>query len=269
MLRRGEPQTTMAGVSDRPDPRPAGRDVLLLATCLCDAFGDDVARAAVEVLEAAGCAVTFREAQTCCGQPPFNAGDWGAARAVFAHTLEVFEDGAAGRPVVTPSASCAAMLRHGSRLLFEGRPEAEAAQGLADRTWELSDFLVHGLGATRWPGRYARQVVLHESCHGRGTGTPRATRTLLSSIRDLELSVPAAPEQCCGFGGAFSVSFPAVSGQVGRDKRDALADTGAEEVVASDIGCLLHLEHLRWAEDTLSFRHVAQVLRDALDAEVA
>ncbi|HUK64113.1 MAG TPA: (Fe-S)-binding protein, partial [Dongiaceae bacterium] len=125
--------------------------VQLMATCLCDAFFDDVARATVAVLEHAGCEVAFPEDQTCCGQPAFNSGDWPAARRIARHGLTVFSDDGAG-PVVVPSGSCARMVSHGALLLFEREPDRPAVEALAARTWELGDFLVRGLGLARWPG---------------------------------------------------------------------------------------------------------------------
>ena len=236
-----------------------------MATCLADALFDDVARATVEVLEAAGCKVSFPEGQTCCGQPPFNAGDFGGARKLLAHTAEVFED---PRPVVTPSASCAAMVRHGAQLAFESQPrEAARLEALGARTFELGTFLVDGLGIRSWPGRYHAQAVLHESCHGRGTPSPAAARVLLSSIEGLDLVDVDEPEQCCGFGGTFSVAFPTVSAGIGIRKRREVARVGAREVISADASCLMHLEGLGPHPDErapVRFRHLAQVLRDAL-----
>lgn len=240
-----------------------------MATCLADALFDDVARATVEVLEAAGCKVSFPAAQTCCGQPPFNAGDWAGARKMLAHTAGVFD---AALPVVTPSASCAAMLKHGAQLALEGQPDAGRLGALGARTFELADFLVHELGLSRWPGRYHAQAVLHESCHGRGSRSPAAARTLLSSIEGVELQAIDEPEQCCGFGGAFSVAFPTVSVGVGTLKRQAVAKAGAREVISADASCLMHLEGLGAHPEErapVRFRHLAQVLRDALDGRGA
>src|SRR5580704_16626030 len=113
--------------------------VQLMATCLCDAFHDDVAAATVEVLEFLGCMVEFPEGQTCCGQPAFNSGDWAASRRVVRHTLHTF---AGADPVVVPSGSCAAMLFHGAALEFEDESDRPRVEALGRRTWELADFLV-------------------------------------------------------------------------------------------------------------------------------
>src|SRR6266480_2508406 len=118
-------------------------EVQLMATCLCDAYYDDVATATVEVLEYLGCKVVVPADQTCCGQPAFNAGDWAAARAVARHTLRVFQGEA---PVVVPSGSCAKMASGGAMMLFEHEGDRLAAERLAKRVWELSDFIVNALG---------------------------------------------------------------------------------------------------------------------------
>jgi L-lactate dehydrogenase complex protein LldE len=191
----------------RQPPGPDKR-VQLMATCLCDAFYADVARASVEVLEHLGCIVDFPEAQTCCGQPAFNGGDWAASRKVVRHTVRTF---AGNVPVIVPSGSCAAMVFHGAPLEFEKESDRHEVEALANRTWELVDFIVNGLGVKTWPGRYAAKVAFHRSCHSRGTNSGEATTALLSSIAGLELIPFGEGEQCCGFGGTFSVSFPTIS----------------------------------------------------------
>ena len=137
-----------------------------MASCLCDAFFDDVAIATVEVLEHLGCRVELPEAQTCCGQPAFNSGDWDAARPVSRHTLRVFQG---AEPVVVPSGSCARMLSHGALQLFEGESDRGAVLELAQRSFELAEFVVQKLGVTSWPGRLRMRLAFHRSCHSRGT----------------------------------------------------------------------------------------------------
>ena len=146
-----------------------------MGTCLCDAFYDDVARATVEVLEHLGMCVEFPEDQTCCGQPAFNSGDWSASRKVAKHAAEVF---AGELPVIVPSGSCAAMNRHGNLLQFEENPDA-GVTSLANRTWEVIDFIYNGLGIKTWPGKLDKptRIAFHRSCHSRGTGTGEAVRT--------------------------------------------------------------------------------------------
>src|SRR4051812_34219469 len=158
--------------------------VQLMATCLCDAFYDDVAAATVEVLEYLGVEVVFPEAQTCCGQPAFNGGDWVASRKVVRHTVKTF---AGEEPVVVPSGSCAAMMFHGAVLEFEKESDLGEVEALGRRTWELADFIVNGLAVKKWPGRFQATVAFHRSCHSRGTKSSEAAATLLGSVAGLKI----------------------------------------------------------------------------------
>ena len=238
------------------------RRVQLMATCLCDAFFDDVARATVEVLEHAGCEVVFPEDQTCCAQPAFNSGDWPAARRVARHTLRVF---AGEEPVVVPSGSCARMVSHGALLLFEAEADRPAVEALAGRAWELADYLVRGLGLARWPGRLPTRLAFHRSCHSRGTRYGESALALLRSIDGLEIVEIGEGEQCCGFGGTFSVGFPHISRAMGDLKLEAVRAAGAEALVSADSSCLMHMGGLAEKEGRpLRTLHLAQVLRDAL-----
>lgn len=247
--------------------RPTGARIQFMATCLCDAFFPQVARAAVEVLEHAGCEVHFPEDQTCCGQPAFNSGDWESSRAVVRHCCHVFQG---EDPVVSPSGSCAAMLLHGAPLEFEKQADEAAVHQLGHRTWELADYLVHARGMTRWPGRFPHRVVFHQSCHSRGTRSGEAARQLLESIDGLELVALEDREQCCGFGGAFSVSFPNISTGMGQLKLEHVMQTQADVLVSADMGCLMHLGGLIQKEQrgprTL---HLAEVLAAALTSSAA
>jgi L-lactate dehydrogenase complex protein LldE len=236
--------------------------VQLMATCLCDAFFDDVARATVEVLEHLGCEVAFPEDQTCCAQPAFNSGDWPAARRVARHCLNVFSDAA---PVVVPSGSCARMVSHGALLLFEGEGDVAQATELAQRTWELGDFLARGLGVTKWPGRLPMRVAFHRSCHSRGTAYADGALVLLRSIEGVEVVEFGEGEQCCGFGGTFSVAFPQVSRAMGTLKLDHVLAATPDVLVSADSSCLMHVTGLaERAGRPLRGLHLAQILRDAL-----
>ncbi|MFV1994683.1 MAG: (Fe-S)-binding protein [Verrucomicrobiales bacterium] len=247
--------------------KPAGRKVLLMATCLCDAFFADVAKATVEVLEHAGCEVIFPPDQTCCGQPAFNGGDFPAARRVARHTMEVF---AGDLPVIVPSGSCAAMHVHGNLLLFEDEADLGRAQDLARRTWELCDFLVNGIGIERWEGRLDAKIALHDSCHTRGTRTGAAMRSLLGGIEGLEVLEIGEGDQCCGFGGTFAVTFPHISGEMGTLKLDHALSSDPDRVVSGDMSCLMHLAGLAERQGRkMPVANVAQILRDALEAQPA
>jgi L-lactate dehydrogenase complex protein LldE len=239
-----------------------GRRIQLMATCLCDAFYDDVAAATVQVLEHAGVEVVFPEGQTCCGQPAFNGGDWPASRKVVRHTVQTF---AGTDPVVVPSGSCAAMLAHGALLEFEKEADLPAVEALGRRTWELADYLVHGLGMKTWPGRFDGTIAFHRACHTRGSKSAEAALTLLQSIAGAKVVEFGEAEQCCGFGGTFAVSFPNISTAMGNLKLDHVRAAQPDVVVSSDMSCLMHLGGLAAKEGKpVKSLHLAQVLRDAL-----
>jgi len=234
--------------------------VRLMLTCLCDAFAGEVGIAAVRVLEAAGCEVEFPEAQTCCGQPAFNAGDWNAARPVARRMLDVFGGEA---PVVAPSASCAAMVREGMSMLLPGVKTPP--------TFELVEFLVRELGVESWPPQPGpdgvRRIAYHRACHGRGLHLGDLHERLLGTVPGLELVPVEQVEQCCGFGGAFSATHGPISAGIGMEKLRRLRESGAETIASGDMGCLLHLRGLIERHDLgLRTVHIAQVLAEALPA---
>ncbi len=235
-----------------------------MMTCLCDAFYADVAKAAVQVLEHAGCQVSVPPDQTCCGQPPFNGGDFEVSRKVARHTAAVF---AGERPIIVPSGSCAAMHFHGNALQFEAQPDREGVDSLGKRTWEIFDFLVHGLGLMSWPGVLPpRRIAIHHSCHTRGTHTGGAIRTLLGSIEGVELIEFGQDEQCCGFGGTFSVSFPHISAGMGTLKLDHILDAKPDLLVSGDMSCLMHLNGLATKQGReIPHRHAVEILAESLD----
>lgn len=236
--------------------------VQLMATCICDAFYDDAAIATVQVLEHLGCEVVFPESQTCCGQPAFNGGDWTASRKVVRHTVKTF---AGTDPVIVPSGSCAAMLFHGAPLAFEKESDRADVEALGRRTWELGDFIVNGLGITTWPGSFEARLAFHRSCHTRGTETGPSVATLLRSISGVTLVEFGEGEQCCGFGGTFSVSFPGISCAMGALKLEHLRAARPDALVSADMSCMMHLGGLAEKEGKpVRTLHFAQVLRDAL-----
>ena len=242
--------------------RPKSKRVQLMATCLCDAFYDDVAKATVELLEHAGCEIVFPENQTCCGQPAFNSGQWPAARTVMRHSAKVF----AGKdPVVVPSGSCAAMMFHGASLEFEKEADRAEIEQVGGRTWELGDYLVNGLGITSWPGKFPAKIAFHRACHTRGTASVPAVLQLLQTIEGLEIVPFGEGEQCCGFGGTFAVSFPNVSTAMGELKLENIRAAHPDYIVSGDMSCLMHLGGLAEREGRpVRTLHFAQVLRDAL-----
>ena len=212
----------------------------LFNPCFVDQMTPQVGMAVVSVLERLGHTCEFRPAQTCCGQPSFNAGYWDEAREVARRALDVF-DGA--EAVVGPSGSCVAMMRVFYPQLFEGQPEETRALDLAARTFEFGEFLVEKLGVTDVGARFPHCVTYHDGCHGlRELRIKNAPRELLRHVRDLELVECDEPESCCGFGGLFSVKFPMISTAMAEVKGGSLARTGCEYIVSSDPSCQLQLD---------------------------
>ena len=241
---------------------PAKKQVQLMATCLCDAFYDGVAKSTVEILEHLGCEIEFPEDQTCCGQPAFNAGDWTASRLVVRHACKVFSG---DKPIVVPSGSCAAMMFHGAPLEFEKEADLSTIEATGQRTWELADFIVNGLGVSTWQGKFPHRIAFHTSCHSRGTKSGEAALALLRSLTGCEVLPFGEQEQCCGFGGAFSVTFPNISAEMGRLKIDHVIKEQPEILVSADMGCLMHLGGLVNREDRpLKIMHLAEVLAASL-----
>jgi L-lactate dehydrogenase complex protein LldE len=195
----------------------------------------------VRVLERAGVKVDFPSGQTCCGQPAFNGGIRSEARKMAIHTIKVFE--ATPGPVVVPSGSCAAMLRHSYLELFANDPQwLPKAKALAIRTYEFSEFLVDYLGAIDVGAHYTGKITYHSSCHLlREIGVDRQPRQLLQAVQGAEFVELPGTAECCGFGGVFSVEHPEVSAAMLENKIKNFQMTGAPLVVSCDGGCVTHI----------------------------
>jgi len=240
--------------------RPAR--VSLFVTCLVDLLFPEVGEATVLLLRDLGVPVDFPDAQTCCGQPAFNSGFTDEARRTARTLLDAFEGAEA---VVSPSGSCTAMVREHFPRLFEGTCDEPRARELAARTYELSEFLVDVLGVNRVAGSFAARVTYHDSCHGlRELHLSGQGRKLLAGIDGLELVEMARPEQCCGFGGTFSVRLPEMATAMADDKLQQAAATGADVLVGGDTGCLMHLAGRASREGArLRPMHLAVLLAEA------
>ncbi len=224
--------------------------VQLMLTCLGDALYGSVGIATVRVLESIGCEVVFPENQTCCGQPPFNAGHWPEAQRLAAHLRSTFDP---ALPIVTPSASCAAMIGHAYPQIDRG-PTVEC--------YELTDFLL----AQGFRGRVRglRRVALHTACHARALNRPESVTRLLESIEGVELVDFAEREQCCGFGGAFAVTHATLSAGIADAKLAALRASAPDEIVSTDLGCLMHLAGRAGAAEAPPIRHIAEFLAEVI-----
>ncbi len=235
--------------------------VALLVTCLVDLHRPAVGWSAIRLLEEAGCTVEVPPAQTCCGQPAYNSGDRRTAQELARAMIGAF---AGYDHVVVPSGSCAGMVVHHFPALFaETDPHWRAkAEALAARTHELTAFLVDVRGMRRVAARYEGVVTYHDSCAGlRELGVKAQPRLLLDSVAGLSVAEMKEPEICCGFGGTFCVKYPDISTRMVADKAADIAATGADTLLAGDMGCLLNMAgRLSREGSPVRVRHVAEVL---------
>lgn len=239
--------------------------IQLFVTCLIDSFYPQTAEAVVSILNRLGISVDVPTAQTCCGQPQFNAGLWADARRMAQHTIETFEtlQPSEETHLVTPSGSCAHMLRHNYPQLFADDPSWLArAQRLANRTYEFTQYLVDVLGVHDVGARWDGVLTYHPSCHLlRGLGIDRQPRTLLSHVQGATLVALPEAEDCCGFGGIFSVTHPELSAEFLKRKMSNLEKSGAPTLVVADTGCLMHIAGgLHRQRKPQRVIHIAEVL---------
>jgi L-lactate dehydrogenase complex protein LldE len=252
------------------DSTPAKPRVGLFVTCLVDLFRPSVGFAAVKLIEEAGCSVEVPGLQTCCGQPAYNSGDRADAAAVAKRTIVLFEG---FDYVVVPSGSCGGMLKEHYPELLQDDPAWHArAKALADRTWELLAFIHDVRGMRRVSARYDGVVTYHDSCSGlRELGVKRQPRALLDSVQGLTLTELPGAEICCGFGGTFCVKYPEISDKMVESKADDILATGADTLLAGDLGCLMNmagkLKRLRGerGDRPTRVRHVAEILAGMTD----
>ena len=250
-------------MSTTPPSRP---HVGLLVTCLVDLFRPSVGFAAVKLLEDSGCRVDVPAAQTCCGQPGYNSGARRHAKDLAKQTIAAFER---YDYVVAPSGSCAGMVRrHYPDLLADEPDWAARARDLAAKTWELTAFLADVMKVERVDALYRGHAAYHDSCSSlRELGVREQPRRLLASVADLEVSDLPDAETCCGFGGTFCVKYPDVSVEMARRKVESVRVTGADTLLAGDLGCLMNLAGLLAREGSpIQVRHIAEVLAGMTDA---
>ena len=239
--------------------------VQLFVTCIIDTLYPEIGQAVLRVLNRAGLRVDFPFGQTCCGQPAFNAGLREQARQMAEHTIRTFEK--APGAVIIPSGSCTAMIRHGYPELFAGDEHwLPRAISLAERTYELTEFLVDVLGITDLGARYPGNIAYHSSCHLlRGLGVNRQPHALLEAVRDLQLTELPHAEECCGFGGVFSVEHPEISAEMLNRKISNIEASGAPTVVSCDAGCITHINGgLHRQGKTQRAVHIAEILASGL-----
>lgn len=250
------PASHLAPRQDSPPYQP-GEPVALFAPCYIDQFFPRIAEATTQLLTELGVTVVFPEDQSCCGQPAFNSGYWEEARTVVRHFCKVFRP---YRWIVCPSGSCTAMCR----VFFGHVDPSEEIVAVGRRVFELSEFLVDILGVTDTGASFPHKVTFHNGCHNRRElGVVEQPLRLLHSVRGITYCELPNWEECCGFGGTFSVKMPGTSLAMGRTKVENIVKSGADYVVSADISCLMHVGGiLRKNPETSHIRpmHLAELL---------
>lgn len=243
----------------------SNRHVGLFVTCLIDLYRPSVGFAAVKLLEAAGYTVEVPEAQTCCGQPAFNNGDFDTTRDISKQLINTFED---FDYVVGASGSCMGTIKTHYSDLFKNEPEwLSRANSLSEKTFELTSFLTDIAGIKSVEANFDATVTYHDSCAGlRELGVKNQPRRLLDSVAGLTLKEMPNGETCCGFGGTFCVKFPEISTRLVSDKIESIENSGADIVLGGDMGCLLNISgRLKRLNKPVRVYHVAEVLAGMTD----
>ncbi len=232
----------------------------LFIPCFIDQLYPHTGWSVVKILEKAGVEINYNPVQTCCGQPAFNSGYWNSSRRVAEKFLTDFPH---NRPIVVPSASCAAYVRHHYPELFKNQPEKRAdVERVCNNVVELTDFLVNHLKTDHFDACFPHKVTYHDACSAlRQYGLKNEPRQLLAKVAGLELAELPDNTTCCGFGGTFMVKFVDISTAMVEQKVDNALSTGAEYIVSSEASCLLNIEsYIKKNELPIKTIHIADVL---------
>lgn len=234
-------------------------NVQIFVPCFIDQLYPDVAFNMVKVLKKAGCTLHYNTAQTCCGQPAFNAGFHGEAKEVCTKFLQDFEG---ADYIVAPSASCVGFVKNYYKQLFENSAHKTQAAKTAERIYEFSDFLVNVLKETNFGAVLNEKATYHDSCAAlRECKIKNEPRLLLKHVAGLELVEMNDVETCCGFGGTFAVKFEPISIAMGNQKINNASDTGATVLISTDMSCLMHIDGCAKHEGkNMRMMHLADVL---------
>jgi L-lactate dehydrogenase complex protein LldE len=235
--------------------------VSLFITCLVDNLFPQIGEGMVRVLRRLGVKVGFLEDQTCCGQPAFNSGFHRDARVVAERFLRVFDKEECA--IVCPSGSCTSMVRVFYRELFkDDKGLLGVAERLSSRTYEFSEFLVRVLGVENVGASYEGRVTYHDSCHLlRELRIKDEPRKLIRAVKGVDFVEMDLHDACCGFGGTFSVRLPEVSISILDEKIRSIIESGADTVVSTDMGCLMHIGGaMRRRGIPVKVMHVAELL---------
>ncbi|MEH7442550.1 (Fe-S)-binding protein [Bacillus sp. JJ1122] len=233
--------------------------VTLFATCLVDMFQSNAGKATVELLEKLGCEIDFPESQVCCGQPAYNSGYVKEAKEAMKSMIDTFID---AEYVVSPSGSCITMFHEYPHVFKEDPVWEPKAKKLAAKSFELTQFIVDVLKIEDVGARFEGKVTYHTSCHmTRLLGVKKAPMILLSNVKGLEFTELPGKEQCCGFGGTFSVKMAQISEQMVDEKVMHVEETGAQYLIGADAGCLMNIGgRIERQGKPIKVLHIAEVL---------
>ncbi len=233
--------------------------IYFMGTCLVDLFYPQAGLAGMELIRGAGIEVIYPQKQGCCGQPAFNSGYREEALRVARSQMRCFPREI---PIVVPSGSCASMMIHHWPELFAGEVDEAQAQSVADRTIELTRFLVDRLNLQLMDLGEPAEITVHTSCSCRNElKIADRIESLLGQLANVEVLEQPRKAECCGFGGTFTIKQPDLSGAIVSDKCEALESTGATRVVSQDCGCLMNIGGaLEKREQTIQPQHIAEFL---------
>lgn len=235
-------------------------------TCLGDTFYTDIAAATRRVLKKLGVDTDCPNDQTCCGQPMFNAGYFKDASKAAKHFIKVYEN--SDCPIICPSASCTAMIREHYPMLFEDDPKMLAkAKQVGERTFEFTEFLVKQLNVdlSQFNASFDDSVTFHQSCHFRHLGITDEPVNLIKQIEGINFIPLERIDQCCGFGGTFSVNFPHISQRMVDDKVKCFHRTGANWFIFADAGCAMNITgYAQKTDRPIKSMHIAQLIDTAM-----
>ncbi|GAK84428.1 predicted L-lactate dehydrogenase, Fe-S oxidoreductase subunit YkgE [Vibrio ponticus] len=209
-------------------------------TCICDTVKSEVAKKTVLLLEELGCEILFPKKQGCCGQPSLNSGYIEQSKPAMKNLIEAFEGN--NYPIVTPAGSCAAAIKKYPEYLADEPEWAARAQNVADRLYELTQFIVNELGVTNVGARLKGRAVYHPSCSLiRKLGVREEPLALLGAVEGLEMLPIKNQETCCGFGGTFSVKMAEISGEMVKEKVQHISEVEPDFLIGADSSCLLNI----------------------------
>jgi len=242
--------------------------VQIFIPCFVDQLYPQTGMSMARVLEHLGCEVAYNPAQTCCGQPAFNAGYWEEAKPVARKFIRDFGEDA---PIVSPSGSCTGYVRNYFEKLFpQSDKDCATARETSGKAYEFTEFLTSVLRVETFPSRFEGRAVYHDACGAlRECGIKGAPRKLLAGVEGLEMVEMKEAETCCGFGGTFAVKYEPISIGMAQTKVQSAVDAGADYIISTDVSCLMHIQgYIAKHRLPLTTLHIADVLAAGLSEEV-